>query len=1137
MATALPTQVGRRFTGEAGVRAGAVLASGNLIDTAAAELVIGAPGTGATLRGSTYVVSLPAPLDDTLALAANTTFTGEVGGNRLGAAVAVGDFLASTGKDLALGAPAYSTNQGIAYPVDNSLISGGSKFLGASSPRFRGATVSDAAGTAIAVGDISGDGVEDLIVGAPSYDTSASTTDTGAVYAFTGPVTVSSAGVLSSAPIKLLGGLTQSNYMAGSSLAVVDINADGKNDLVVGAPRYDAGTTVDAGAVFVFFGPLSGVQSFASPNLVLTGSSANELAGTTVVNAGDLDKDGYEDLLIGAPALGSMAGKAYLVYGGSVSASTSLSTLPRFTSSAASDLAGTALLGPGDINGDGFNDVLIGAPGHTSNIGAVYVVYGAASRFPASTALGTRYGGPGAASEAGRALAALGDVDGDGSADFAVGAPGASSHTGAVYVVLGFGPRSWYPDNDEDRFGTITGAQRRCGEPAAGSKFALVFGDCQDGDNTVYPGAAEICDPGVEKDNNCDGLMGDDEGAGTVDQKTWFQDSDGDLHVYYSTARQSCAPPASTGWVEFSQVPGLECDPPEGNTDPNYTTDNDSTIHQLANDVCDNKDNDCNGVTDDNPTFWPAWYPDVDADGYGYNGNTKTQCAPPAGHVSNNTDCDDTTSLSHPGAAEVCDNRDNNCDGSVDEGVLTTYYRDVDGDGHGVQTQTLQACSKPAGYATISDDCNDSPTNGAQMYPGKAEICDGLDNNCNFDTDEGVKSTFYLDADKDGHGNPYIFTLACTAPTGYVAGGQDCNDSSATTQPGATEVCDGKDNNCSGTVDEDVQAEWYPDADSDGVGTTNVSFRVLACTAPAGYVSSHADCHDGNATVKPGAAELCDVLDNDCDGSIDEGLATVSWYPDADGDGFGGVSGTAVVACRSPGAGYVSNKTDCNDGSASISPAQPEICEPTDQTQVDNNCDGSTENAVNDTVWYRDADGDGFGTKTNTKKSCTQPDGYARVENDCNDQNPLVNPGATEICEAGAYSAQLDNDCDGDKNDVDPKLPVGSGGARIWYGDADKDGHAGSGFKLLWCFNPTNLVDPNGTVLVQGTYVATEPDDCDDSYSGVFQRLTWYEDQDRDGCGNPQAGRLSCGSPAGCGFPFVTNNKDPNDAQAGDCTP
>ncbi len=1033
-------------------------------------------------------------------------FDGEAAGSRLGAAVAVGDYTNAVGAELVLGAPAVgspSPGAGAAYTLDSSQIAG-VKTLTSTHHRFRGAAGNDQAGSAVAVADVTGSSGADLIVSAP-YNDPASLTDAGAIYIFPGPVTTGTAPSLSTAPVKIFGN-GQASIRAGTVLAVADVNGDGRGDLAVGVPRFDGSPGTDSGAVYVFFGgaTLTGSLNLTSADLILTGASVNELAGSSVADAGDLDGDGKADLLIGAP--GASPGRTYLVYGG-LTGTVALSSQPVFTG-IAGDQAGTAVAGPGDINGDGRRDLLIGAPGHTSGAGAVYVVYGGATRFTGSTALsaGPRYVGA-AGSQTGSALVGLGDIDNDGSADFAVGAPGTGSNASAVHLVLGHGPRWWYPNGDNDRVGVSTGAERRCGEPTSG--WSALEGDCDNSDPAVYPGASEICDG---KDNNCDGLMDDEPNSDVQDPKTWYQDTDGDRFVYLSTYHQSCVAPDSD-YIEEPMLLGYECE-----TAPSFPSDNDASIHENAAEVCDGKDNNCDGTVDEDQSQWPNWYPDGDGDGFGRNASPQKACTAPTGHVSTNTDCDDADLRSYPGATETCDNKDNNCNGTVDEGVKTTYFLDADGDGFGVPGSTAQACTKPTGYSTVSTDCNDAASNGSRMYPGNAEVCDGLDNDCDFDTDEGVKTAYYLDADRDTQGSPYTSVLACVAPTGYVTNNTDCNDSSPAVKAGATEVCDNLDNDCDFQVDEGVKVTFYADVDGDGAGTTNPNYRISACTAPTGYVTTGLDCNDGASGIRPGAPEVCDGLDNDCDSSIDEGVATSSWYPDNDRDGFGAQGSTAVVACRAPSGNHVSNNTDCNDTSNRISPVQVEICEASGQPQVDNNCAGGVDDAINASSWYRDADADGYGNESVSLVRCAQPSGYVATGRDCNDSAANVNPGQTERCEPS--TSQVDNDCDGDANDVDPSTDVSQGGAPLWYGDGDRDGHAGTTFKLRWCTNPTDFKDANNNVIVQGAYLAGPPDDCNDSNSNAFVTETWYEDADNNGCGNPNRSIQSCGQP-GCNVRYV----------------
>ncbi len=227
-------------------------------------------------------------------------------------------------------------------------------------------------------------------------------------------------------------------------------------------------------------------------------------------------------------------------------------------------------------------------------------------------------------------------------------------------------------------------------------------------------------------------------------------------------------------------------------------------------------------------------------------------------------DCDDTDNTVYPGATEICDGKDNDCNGTIDEGVTTTYYADADGDGFGDAGVTTQDCSAPAGYVADNTDCDDTDNT---VYPGAIEICDGKDNDCNGTIDEGVTTTYYADADGDGFGDAGVTTQDCSAPAGYVADNTDCDDTDNTVYPGAIEICDGKDNDCNGTIDEGVTTTYYADADGDGFGDAGVTTQD--CSAPAGYVADNTDCDDTDNTVYPGATEICDGKDNNCNGSVD----------------------------------------------------------------------------------------------------------------------------------------------------------------------------------------------------------------------------------------------------------------------------
>ncbi|NVB79899.1 MAG: hypothetical protein HOV81_15995 [Kofleriaceae bacterium] len=203
------------------------------------------------------------------------------------------------------------------------------------------------------------------------------------------------------------------------------------------------------------------------------------------------------------------------------------------------------------------------------------------------------------------------------------------------------------------------------------------------------------------------------------------------------------------------------------------------------------------------------FFADSDGDGYGDDATAEERCEAPTGFVARGGDCKDDHAAVKPDADEVCDGVDHNCDGKIDDadtgldlGTADMFYRDSDGDGFGDSAQTKKACAKPAGYVDSSTDCDDTA---AAVRPGAVEVCDGIDNNCNGMTDIADPAisdalAFYRDADGD-HVGAGTAMMACDAPTGYVASSNDCNDGDSATYPGAAEICDGADNDCDGGTD------------------------------------------------------------------------------------------------------------------------------------------------------------------------------------------------------------------------------------------------------------------------------------------------------------------------------------------------
>ncbi len=235
--------------------------------------------------------------------------------------------------------------------------------------------------------------------------------------------------------------------------------------------------------------------------------------------------------------------------------------------------------------------------------------------------------------------------------------------------------------------------------------------------------------------------------------------------------------------------------------------------------------------------------------------------------------------------------------------VARAWYRDSDGDDYGTPNQSVMALLPPEGFVINDDDCDDTD---ASVRPRVREQEDGRDNNCNGQIDEGfLEVLFYRDGDEDGFGDAALSKLAKRRPAGYVANKMDCNDSLAADNPEAEEVLDQRDNDCDGSIDEGGKT-YYRDVDGDGFGSDEDAIESLEPTP--GYVTNSEDCDDNNADIFPGAEEAFDSVDNDCDGSIDEGFTTEEYFRDVDGDGFGDAADW-VIAVEAPD-GYVDNGSD-----------------------------------------------------------------------------------------------------------------------------------------------------------------------------------------------------------------------------------
>ena len=690
---------------------------------------------------------------------------------------------------------------------------------------------------------------------------------------------------------------------------------------------------------------------------------------------------------------------------------------------------------------------------------------------------------------------------------------------------------TWYYDADGDDFGDPAVFMASCEAPE-GYVSDEVGLDCDDADASVYPEASEHCN-GI--DDDCDGDI-DEEAS---DATTWYQDADGDGYG------------ADDVWV-------LRCEEISGYTDVAGDCDDAWVeVNPEADEYCDGADNDCDGdIDEDDALGADTWFFDEDGDGYGLEDTTTVACYQPSLFSAAYGDCDDDDAAAHPGAYELCNGTDDDCDGDVDEDDAIdagTWYYDADGDGYG-GSSTTTTCDQPSGYVSSSSVCDDSRDD---VNPGGTEVCDDADadEDCDGlvdDLDSSVDSSsgldFYRDDDGDGYGSSAHTITRCDGPSGYVAAslGEDCDDGNSRVNPGATEICDtdDTDDDCDGlvntddpSVDTSTFVTWYADDDGDGWGDHNSSSD--ACGAPSGYVADDTDCDDTRADINPDAAEICDAdnADEDCDGTADDYDSSVdsttydTWYADADADGYGEAA-SPISQCDQP-SGYVSDDTDCDDSEYFVNPSAQEVC---DEDDVDEDCDGRADSLDRSAdpssqyTFYADDDSDGYGDIGDPITACDAPAGFVSNANDCDDSRDDVSPAETELCDA----YDTDEDCDGLADDDDPSAD--SGTMSTFYADTDGDGFGDLTAPQAHCDAPSGYVsdfsdcdDAVVTTFPGATEVCNyTDDDCDgDTDEGVT--VTYWQDVDLDGEGGSSMSGEFCESSPASGWSELSTDCDDAD--------
>ena len=1013
-----------------------------------------------------------------------------------------GDVNADGYADVIVGAPYYDNDQANEGRVF--VFLGGPAGLSTTADWFAESDqeASVFGGSVSGAGDVNGDGFDDVLAGAYNYDNQY--TDEGRAYGWFG----SSVG-LPSSPSWTSDPVYTVNRFGAAIAGAGDVNGDGFADVVVRAIQGSPNA-------FVYYGDADGLDS--SPNWSY--SVASGLWTTYVSAAGDVDGDGYGDVVIAAPYFSgpeNAEGIAYVFHGSAAG----VAAAPSWTveSNQANASYGYSVSAAGDVDGDGYSDLVVGAPyfddGEVDE-GAAFLYLGSATGL--STSASWTAEGDQAGALFGFAVATAGDVDGDGYADIIVGARQYSdgeAQEGAAFLYLGNGadgtssgwqptPQSRQPAGSEPIAPGLRSTSDTSFDFAvlAASPFGRTRVKVQVEAKplgTLFDGASLVTVPSAWTDTTVAGVALQEPISALSAETSYhwrarvlFDPVDGhpQLWSHWLWGGSSGDPEGSHLWTACladTDTDG-QCDTwdddddGDGDSDSSDCDDLDASVYTGAPEIADDGiDQNCDGV--DTITC----FTDTDGDTYGGSATAPSDAGTCdiAGFSAVDTDCDDTDSSIHPGAPESCDGIDSDCDLSlVDEfidtdGDLDPDCTDLDDDGDG------------------DPDSSDCAALDASIYDGAAESCDEIDSDCDgsyvdeFTDTDGDLDPDCIDLDDDNDGDP---------------DSSDCAALDASIYDGAPESCDAVDSDCDGSlVDEfpDFDGDLDPDCtddDDDGDGDPDSS----DCAALDASVYADApescdevdsdcdgslvdgfpnfdgdsqpdcvdddddddgdpdttDCNDTNAAIYDGAPESCDAVDSDCDGSLaDE-------FDDFDSDDTPDCVDTDDDDDGDP------DTSDCDDQDASIYSSAPEIAD----DGIDQDCNGA------DTVTcYIDGDGDGFGSSA----TLLAPDGdcvdagESSLDSDCDDNSDTAFPGAPEACD------DVDSDCDGsivdEFTDTDEDLEP----------DCEDDDDDDDGFSDAVDCGPTDEdVYPNAAEACDGL-----DSDCDGSLADEFD--------DTDGDGTP----------------------------------